>query len=741
MSATDLLARFRSLAEERLRRLNQGLLDIEQGAGAPGLFDEVMREIHTLKGESRMLGLLAVNRVAHRTEDLLLHARRTGAMKDAGLLEVAYAGLDLLGAYVAEPEAVISADDESRSVAFESRVASVLAGRGATTSPSVPAPTAAAGTTAPAVTPPLTEPAPASAPAPAGAKEGSGVVRVSGDVVDDLTRTAGVLGLLQARIERATKTATDLQARAREAVATLRRSGAPVAEPSVALAPVRDLTEALGEELHALGEACFTASLRQQRLRDAVSTLRLSAVAGLFGRFARTVRDIARELGKEARLETHGGEVGADQRILDALADPLLHLVRNAVDHGIEPPAMRESLGKPRTGTITLSAQQAGRFVEIRASDDGRGVDPRAVGAAAVRAGLLSEGDVARMTKDELYDQLFRPSFSTKGEVTDVSGRGVGLDVVKRVVEELGGGVRVVSEIGRGTDFLLRVPVSSALVDALVVEAGSSVLAVPAAYVERAMVVEPSAIEPTGHASSIRLPDGQRAVVVDLVALMGLAPSAGSDPAAPVRLVLVAEGGRTAALRVDRFVGEQSLVQETLDPFLRGLRGVTGTAMLEDGRLAPVLNVVQLFAWSREERAPAGSPVAAAAAAPTAVVAEDSELTRSLVAEALRRHGLAVVETVDGGEALERMRRSAPALLVTDLEMPGIDGIELIRRVRADPSLAHVPILVFTTRDQPDSKRQAAEAGADAYVVKREFEEEALRKIVSDLLASRRSTP
>jgi len=729
VSEADLVARFRALAEERLRRLNQGLLDLEQGTGTTATVDDVLREIHTIKGESRMLGLLAIHRVAHRTEDVLQHARKTKSFRDASLLEAAYAGLDLLSAYVDEGDAASESADEPRAAAFDAHAAEALA-QGGGAPREVPA---AAKTTEEAPEPVAAEAVPEGAPKESGAPR-AGVVRVAGDLVDDLTRTAGVLGLLQVRIDHAARAAVRAQQQA--AVATRDLAEATSTEERRAAAE-REAARSkdLVAELRALREACFAASLRHQRLREGVSSLRLAPVSGLLGRYPRTVRDLAKELGKEARAEVHGGDVGVDQAVLDALADPLLHLVRNAIDHGLEAPSVRASVGKPAHGTIVLSAEHAGRFVEIRVRDDGRGIDREVVGAAAVRQGLLSESDVARMSTEELYEQLFRPSFSTRGTVTEVSGRGIGLDVVRRAVEGLGGSVRIRSEVGTGTEFTLRVPVSSALVDALVVEAGAAVAAVPAAYVEGALEAAADRVEAVGGSPTLRLEGGARAVIVEVAALFAVEPPPREGDGG--RFVVLMEGGRRLALRVQRFLGERTLVQETLDPFLRGLEGVTGTALLDDGRLVPIVNVVQLFAWAREDRARAVARRAEPSAPPksTAIVAEDSELTRRLVADALRRGGLDVVEAVDGQDALDRAMASPPSIVVTDLEMPRMDGIALIRALRAAPALAGVPIIVFSTRDRPESKREAAEAGADAYLVKREFEETALLHAVTTLLA------
>ena len=275
MSDAALLARFRSLAAERLAHLDTGLLALEQGTGSATTLDAVMREIHTLKGESRMLGLLAMNRVAHRTEDVLQHARRTQTFRDAALLEVAFAGLGLLGTYLDEPEATIATTDEPRAKAFEARVAAVLDARGAAT----------------AAVPPTSAPAPGNAPMPAdagtpgvasaeggaaSASDRTSVVRVTLDLVDDLTRTAGVLGLLQARIERTAKAAAALEAGAADALRALR--DAPDDASRVALlGRARALHAGLADALRTLREGCFAGSLRQQRLRDAVSALRLAA--------------------------------------------------------------------------------------------------------------------------------------------------------------------------------------------------------------------------------------------------------------------------------------------------------------------------------------------------------------------------------------------------------------------------------------------------------------------------------
>jgi len=726
---TALRERFREIGRERIRTLNQDVLALEQGEGDTAVVDRAMREIHTLKGESRMLGLGALNRVAHRTEDLLLHARAAGLLQDGDWLRHVYAGLDLLAELLEAQGDDAPGAGDPRAAAFAAEAESLLEARAATVSPaSRPAAAPDAAPQAPAARAPAE-----TASRPQGADTG-GSQRVSRAMIDEITRTAGELGVLQAHLRLFAEDATDAQGRVRDAIAALLAQGADVAdlaEPAAAMDAV----------LRSMRDVSFDASIRQHRLQAAVERMRLASVATLFDRFPRTVRDLGHELGKEARLVVEGEHVGADRQVLDLLADPMVHLLRNAVDHGLEPPETREAAGKPRRGTIRLRARQAGRFVEILVEDDGRGIDPTAIAEAAVRKGLLSEADVGRMSEREILEQLFRPAFSTQTAVSDVSGRGVGLDVVQSVVKDLGGSVRVESEVGQGTTFVLRLPASIALVDALVLDVGHSLYAVPSAYVERVLDVEEAAFEPTGDREVVRLEGDERVPALDLAALLGLPPGK-REPDRPVSLAVVAEGQRRVALRVPALVGEMALVQEALDPFLKGLRLVTGTAMLDGGRRVVMLNAVQLLELLEESPtvpgpAPAEGPEAADAASRTVLLIEDSDLTRSMLVATLTDAGWRVVEAVNGRLGLEAFRRTPPDAVVTDLEMPRMSGFDLIRTIREDPQRGRTPIVVLTTRGDEDSKRRAAEAGADVYLHKSEFAVEDLLGALDRLIAGR----
>ena len=327
-----------------------------------------------------MSGFAAIQRVAHRAEDLLLIARREGRLGDAGRLEPVYDGLDLT-ADLLEDVAAAAREDEPRSTAYADAVEREISeGDAGDDRPAASTPD-----------PPPAEP-PSAGPGPTDATQ-----RVRRATIDAITRTAGEVGVLLAHLRRLADDATRV------------------------LSTTRDL-DVLEDVLRTTRDVGFEVSLRQRLLQDEVESMRLAHVSTLLDRYPRAVRDLCRELGKDARVVIVGGHVGVDQQVLDVLADPLLHLVRNAVDHGLEMPETREAAGKPRHGTIRLSAVQAGRFVDLLVEDDGRGIDPRSIADIAVRRGLLSEADVSRMSDREILAQLFRLAFSTRQTATDISG-------------------------------------------------------------------------------------------------------------------------------------------------------------------------------------------------------------------------------------------------------------------------------------------------------------------------------
>ncbi|WP_147209369.1 chemotaxis protein CheA, partial [Pseudoxanthomonas taiwanensis] len=343
-----------------------------------------------------------------------------------------------------------------------------------------------------------------------------------------------------------------------------------------------------------LDRAVASLDVATARLQSAVMRTRMQPVGKVFSRFPKVARDVARSLAKEVELEMVGADTELDRNLVEALADPLVHLVRNGIDHGVEAPEVREASGKPRVGRLRLAAQQEGDYVTIEVQDDGAGIDPERLRAKAREKGLIDPEAAARLGADECLQLVFLPGFSTKTQVTDISGRGVGMDVVQSRIRELGGQIQIQSELGRGTRFLIRVPLTLAILPTLLVQAGEAVYALPLARVQEVLHAKPSALgwfdgRPVMDRQSHTLP------LVDLRRWLGLEPLSGNGA---LTVVVLQMGDARFGLIVDQVRGREEVVIKPLPKALRGLPGYAGATLIGDGRLALILDVDGLRASS-----------------------------------------------------------------------------------------------------------------------------------------------
>lgn len=449
-------------------------------------------------------------------------------------------------------------------------------------------------------------------------------------------------------------------------------------------------------------------------LQDAVIQLRTVPISSITGPFPRAVRDLAAAHGKQVELVIEGTGSQLDRVILEGTSEAMVHLLRNAVAHGIETPAERERAGKSRDGRIELRAQQRGDRVAIEVRDDGRGVAPELVQAA--------DGPAA------LANLLARAGMSTADAVTEVSGRGVGLDAVKNHVESVGGSLEIRSEPGVGTAVTLLLPMHLALLDVLVIERHDACFAVPIADVGAVIAVE-------GTLSLLGRPavdvDGEAVPVADVVAVLG-----GSAPPPPARppAIVVARGGRRAALLCDRLVGDEAVVVKRLGSVLADTPGYLGAAVMGDGRVALVLDPQHLFSAAAEVRARVTAPEPDTAP-PTVLVVDDQFTVRELQRSILESSGYRVETARDGREAWERLSTQRGVdVVVTDLEMPEMDGLELVGAIRRDPDISTLPVVIVTSRGGDEDERRGMEAGADAYIVKERFDQRTLLDSVERLV-------
>jgi two-component system chemotaxis sensor kinase CheA len=452
-------------------------------------------------------------------------------------------------------------------------------------------------------------------------------------------------------------------------------------------------------------------------LQETAIEMRTLPLASITGPFPRAVRDIAAAEGKDVELVASGTETELDRVILEGLSDPIVQLLRNAVAHGIESPIERERLGKPRQGRVELKAEQRGRMVAVVVSDDGRGVSEDVVRRA-------------RAAGEALLDVLSSPGFSTSGDVTQLSGRGVGLHAVRTQVESFGGTMDVESAPERGVRATLLLPLTLALLDVLLVDRGGQSFGIPLPSVEEAVAVQET-LSLAGTASvELR---GESLPLFDLADLVGMtAPSA---PLRPPAIVVSASGRRVAAF-CDSLLGEEEVVVKSLGPLLSGLHGYLGAAILGDGRIALLLDPASLVRPpGRRARRPAPALPKIPVAPPKILVVEDSFTVRELQRSILEAAGYRVEMAREGREALEHIFKDDEiALVVTDIEMPEVDGLELTRAIRADATRGSLPVIIVTTRSDEEDRRSGIAAGANAYMAKRSFDQQALLDKVAELV-------
>ncbi|WNG15811.1 response regulator [Cystobacter fuscus] len=484
----------------------------------------------------------------------------------------------------------------------------------------------------------------------------------------------------------------------------------------------------LSKDTHREGEQL---ALVAQVVRDDLRDLRMVPASQMLEPLKRTVRELAARLGKDVELVLAGGDVRIDRRIVDVLKDPLQHLVRNALDHGLESTADRVAAGKSPRGMLFVRVEPRGTRLAVVVEDDGAGLSPENVRATAVRRGLLGEAEAAKLTDMQAARLIFEPGFSTREQVTETSGRGVGLDVVQSTATRLQGAVDVSFAPGEGTRFTIDLPLILAGALGLLVRAGTSVVAIPSDAVERVLRLMPGDVGTVAGHVVARVEDEQlpfHALSSSIhMPRLPLAIESGK----PQTAMVLALGGVRAVFAIDAVVGQQEIVVRSLGPHLRGVAHLAGAAVLDDGSVVPVLNAPELL---RVAAAPVVLRAATETRRPHILVCDDALTTRFAIKSLLEIAGYSVVTAGDGQEALGILERTPCQLVVSDWQMPRLDGIGLTRRIRAHPKLSNIPVILCTSLDSPQERAAGLEAGADGYLVKREVERGKLLDLVRQLL-------
>jgi chemotaxis protein histidine kinase CheA/CheY-like chemotaxis protein len=704
----DMLDPFLEEAGERVEALSQKLLKLEAAPGDGELVREIFRDLHTIKGSSGFVGLRRMNRLAHAAEDVMGQVRDGKRAVDRPLVDALLGTLDSLRALAdAAAQAVASGAPRTAGLRVDVSIDASLARlRG---EPASPAPAAA--------------PRTAAGEAPKSEKSSEArTLRVDFDKLDGLLNLVGELVLGKSRLG---NDVTSLQALNRELESHLRR-----ARTSHGMLGGEDLPRFqrlfaelgadLGDEANAIDR--LVADLRQQ-----VMKLRMLPIGRVFTRFHRTVRELAHQLGKQARLEIEGAETEIDKILLEQLEDPLVHLVRNGLDHGVEMPDIRTAAGKPAEGVLTLSAHHRGNQIVIQLRDDGAGIDPARLRKKAEEKQLATPEELAAMSESDMLDLIFRPGFSTAARVTDISGRGVGMDIVREALGRLSGTIEVTSQPGRGACFTIKLPLTLAILQSLVVRVAGDDFALPLDTVVRSVSARRDQIHRVADRDVLLL-GGEQIPIIRISDALELPAPATEEDELPV--VLVDAAGEIWGLLAERLGGKREIVLKSLGELLAQVPCVSGATLLGD-RVALILDVVQVVQYGLQRRTQRPAPrsvITTAAIAPAAadhasrprvLVAEDSEVIRETIRRLLEAHGCVVTVARDGTEALALAERE-PAfdLVSTDVMMPGLDGYELTRRLRALPQTRDVPIVMVTSRGEHIDRVRGFDAGVDEYLVK-----------------------
>ena len=774
---------FRAELVEHVQTLNDGLLALEQnkitGKEREDLLGNVFRAAHSLKGAARAVGVGAVEQLAHALEDVLGLMQRGEANLSSDLFTACYQALDAIQA--------IEAVYEAGEVTPPAEALTALAGldpfrhsqNSGTAAPAAPQqeemPPAAIPEAATAPEKPEVEVIPAvkpiSAPLqPAAADE---TIRVSVSKLDALMAQLSELLITKIRAEQRLGQVQQAQkyiahwqkewvAERGEFSRLVRQDISSITSIDLARTKkdlshlleyvsssqnrLREMTTLINNLSREYHSDTMQMSLVIDGLEEEIKRVRMLPLTLITGSFGRMVRDLAQASGKEAVLEIIGGDVELDKRVLEQIKDPIVHLLRNAVDHGIEMPKKRLAAGKPACGRITLLAEQQGKDIAISVADDGQGLDTNTIRQVAMRRGI---DHAASMTDAELIEIIYNPGFSTSPIITDVSGRGVGLDVVRKNIETLRGRINVNWTPGAGSRFTLYIPLALTSSRGLLVRVSNQLFAIPLNAIERILYVQSEDIEPVGGFDTLQY-EGRPLMLVHLGNVLNLPSHTSIHSGERIPTIILSAVERRMAFAVDELADEQEVVIKGLGKQLTRVGGIAGASVMGNGEVILTLNIADLIklAHRSEWRSILNQSHQTEASTPTAgsrttavqtrrhiLVVDDSITTRTLEKNILEAAGFEVQLAMDGQEAYNIVSMgNPPDLIISDVSMPHMDGFGLAQRVKTNPNTSKIPLILVTSLDSPEDKARGIECGADAYIIKSRFDQNNLLETIEQLI-------
>lgn len=759
---------------EHLEGIRSALVRVEKASGHAGgssdsareALEEAFRCAHSLKGAARIIGLAAVETLAHHLESFFSRLRASPSALEKEPQSVVQLTLDsiedataafLRGEPVAPPQQILQ--ELNRLLAAE------------------PAPVNSQPMLQPMPPKPVQEtPAAAEEAKPQAAARPAESVRLSAESLDRLLQSSGQLltaGLQQETLVR------ELRELAKEIAAldkrwqnvkrrTLNSRSDPTAEIATAeiatagiaaarIGPAHDgastasadqfdnHVELVDRQFHSITRRARGIIQIQQRnsalnrqladqLRDDVRRARIVPAESIFQGFRKMMRDLAHDERKDIDFRVSGLETEADRAVLQALKDPLMHVLRNAVCHGIEPPQRRSAAGKSSQGRVSLSLEAVGNQLIVTVEDDGRGIDLRQVSQQAARQGLISSSDAAGLSDEKLLDILVRPGFSTCERVTALAGRGLGLAIVHETIARLQGRISVRPREGGGTIVSLAVPTTVSSHRIMLASCGGQTFGIPLSAIETVLRVDASKVE-TIEGRAMLSSNGELISLVSLAALIELNGSELS-PTERLTLIVLKSAARRLAIAVDGLLAERDAIIQEIGPPASKSIYFSGGILREDGSVALVLDPAAIVKRSAEPdvASRACRPAVAAKQSPAILVVDDSVTTRTLETTILQSHGYQVLVAVDGAEALDRLRAEHVDLVISDIQMPRLDGFGLLEEIKSDARLSATPVIIVSSMESREYQERGLRLGADAYVVKRNFDHQELLQVIEQLV-------
>jgi two-component system chemotaxis sensor kinase CheA len=677
----NILALFTTTAQAQLTKVNNALLAIEKKGVKPDELARIKSEVHTLKGDSRMIGLEAVSNAAHAIEDLVAALEKAAKGERAELIKNLFRLLDAIGRAVERlPDEVVEIDTDAAAAPTEAMPETI--------------PEAPARAPRNAPTPELTE-------APAARDDETEIITLNVKRIEDLIQKSSAFPQYHNKfnfiLTQLEKLKTDMETDPR---------------------PFEHAKE-LGSIVYQFSHELSFYDLGSRQFQNEITKLKLVPLSLIFDQFPRLVRDVAQHTGKALSLTVKGKEVELDKTIVARLKTVLIHILRNAVDHGIETPADREKAGKPEEGRVVLQASNCGDMVEVEIGDDGAGLDLELIKQKAVERGILARDKAAGLNADAAKALIFTPGFSTK-EVGDFSGRGVGLDVVAQTVKEMNGQVSVKSMPGRGTTFTVSLPLISSFIPITVFLLGERLYGIPSSYIKSVLRVRESDQRDVGGRPVLPV-EGADVTLIDLNAWLGF----GEEQAAANRNVIIVKSqDEITGCIVREIIYEKKMIIRKTDWLVRTCPVVLGAVLSGRERAIPVLNVPELFKKLKETtegvvRKKAKERGERDFRSKNILLVEDSAVSRTRQRDILEGQNLNVFEAAHGKDALALVAKQRFDAVITDIEMPVMNGPEFIRRLRATAGMERLPIIVMSSYN--DNLEKIRELGVNTFVDKTKF--------------------